>query len=166
MPSNPPLAAVCRATTSLAAAPGCPLAMRRCDSQSAQAHTHTGHTKSITSVTFSPDGHQVASTDITSAAKPKIGKLDIPDTLNTVATYPIAPISTSKNATWRRPLSPLCFHQRVSRLWPDKVSSRRLEIPVRPMVYLSQMLYTFSRSGAFFEIKNLPRYLSTTKLIE
>jgi molybdate transport system substrate-binding protein len=36
-------------------------------------------------------------TDITSAAALKIGKLDIPDALNTVATYPIAPISGGKN---------------------------------------------------------------------
>jgi molybdate transport system substrate-binding protein len=36
-------------------------------------------------------------TDITASAAPKLGKLDIPDTLNTVATYPIAPISDSKN---------------------------------------------------------------------
>ncbi|MDD5371573.1 MAG: molybdate ABC transporter substrate-binding protein [Anaerolineaceae bacterium] len=36
-------------------------------------------------------------TDITAAAALKIGKLDIPDALNTVATYPIAPISNSKN---------------------------------------------------------------------
>jgi molybdate transport system substrate-binding protein len=32
------------------------------------------------------------------AAKDKLGKMDIPDALNTVATYPIAPISDSKNA--------------------------------------------------------------------
>ena len=37
-------------------------------------------------------------TDITSEAASKIGKLDIPDALNTVATYPIAPISDSKHA--------------------------------------------------------------------
>ncbi len=36
-------------------------------------------------------------TDITADAAPKIGKLDIPDALNTVAVYPIAPISDSKN---------------------------------------------------------------------
>jgi molybdate transport system substrate-binding protein len=36
-------------------------------------------------------------TDVTVAAAQKIGKLDIPDALNTVATYPIAPISDSKN---------------------------------------------------------------------
>jgi len=36
-------------------------------------------------------------TDITTDASPKLGKLDIPDTLNTVAVYPIAPISDSKN---------------------------------------------------------------------
>jgi molybdate transport system substrate-binding protein len=36
-------------------------------------------------------------TDISADAISKIGKLDIPDTLNTVATYPIAPISDSKN---------------------------------------------------------------------
>ncbi len=35
-------------------------------------------------------------TDITADAAPKIGKLDIPDVLNTIATYPIAPISNSK----------------------------------------------------------------------
>jgi len=37
-------------------------------------------------------------TDITIEAASKIGQLDIPDALNTVATYPIAPISDSKNA--------------------------------------------------------------------
>ena len=37
-------------------------------------------------------------TDITSDAVSKVGKLDIPDALNTVATYPIAPIADSKNA--------------------------------------------------------------------
>lgn len=36
-------------------------------------------------------------TDITADASAKIGRLDIPDALNTVATYPIAPISNSKN---------------------------------------------------------------------
>ena len=35
-------------------------------------------------------------TDFNPAAD-KLGKLDIPDTLNTIATYPIAPISDSKN---------------------------------------------------------------------
>jgi molybdate transport system substrate-binding protein len=38
-------------------------------------------------------------TDITPDASGKIMKIDIPDALNTVATYPIAPISDSKNAT-------------------------------------------------------------------
>jgi len=37
-------------------------------------------------------------TDITADAAEKVGKLDIPDALNTIATYPIAPISDSKNA--------------------------------------------------------------------
>jgi molybdate transport system substrate-binding protein len=37
-------------------------------------------------------------TDITADAASKVGKLDIPDALNTVATYPIAPLSDSKNA--------------------------------------------------------------------
>jgi molybdate transport system substrate-binding protein len=37
-------------------------------------------------------------TDITPDAAGKIMKIDIPDALNTVATYPIAPISDSKNA--------------------------------------------------------------------
>jgi molybdenum ABC transporter molybdate-binding protein len=36
-------------------------------------------------------------TDITADAASKVGKLDIPDALNTIATYPIAPISDSKN---------------------------------------------------------------------
>jgi molybdenum ABC transporter molybdate-binding protein len=36
-------------------------------------------------------------TDITTDASTKIDKLDIPDELNTIATYPIAPISDSKN---------------------------------------------------------------------
>lgn len=37
-------------------------------------------------------------TDITADAATKVGTIDIPDTLNTIATYPIAPISDSKNA--------------------------------------------------------------------
>jgi molybdate transport system substrate-binding protein len=36
-------------------------------------------------------------TDITRDASAKVGTLDIPDALNTIATYPIAPISDSKN---------------------------------------------------------------------
>ncbi len=36
-------------------------------------------------------------TDISPDAANKVGKLDIPDALNTVATYPIAPISDSQN---------------------------------------------------------------------
>jgi molybdenum ABC transporter molybdate-binding protein len=36
-------------------------------------------------------------TDITADAKEKVATLDIPDALNTVASYPIAPISDSKN---------------------------------------------------------------------
>ncbi len=36
-------------------------------------------------------------TDITADAAAKLGRLDIPDALNTVATYPIAPISDSAN---------------------------------------------------------------------
>jgi molybdate transport system substrate-binding protein len=36
-------------------------------------------------------------TDITPDAAGKVGRLAIPDTLNTIATYPIAPISDSKN---------------------------------------------------------------------
>lgn len=35
--------------------------------------------------------------DITTDAAEKVGRLDIPDALNTIATYPIAPISDSKN---------------------------------------------------------------------
>ncbi len=37
-------------------------------------------------------------TDITANAADKVGRLDIPDALNTIATYPIAPIADSKNA--------------------------------------------------------------------
>lgn len=37
-------------------------------------------------------------TDITADAAEKIGRLDIPDALNTIATYPIAPILDSKNS--------------------------------------------------------------------
>ena len=36
-------------------------------------------------------------TDITANAASKVDKLDIPDALNTIATYPIAPVSDSKN---------------------------------------------------------------------
>ncbi len=37
-------------------------------------------------------------TDITIDANDKVTRIDIPDALNTIATYPIAPISNSKNA--------------------------------------------------------------------
>jgi molybdate transport system substrate-binding protein len=37
-------------------------------------------------------------TDITADIADKVGKLDIPDALNTIATYPIAPIADSNNA--------------------------------------------------------------------
>lgn len=37
-------------------------------------------------------------TDITADAADKVGMMDIPDDLNTIATYPIAPVSDSKNA--------------------------------------------------------------------
>jgi molybdate transport system substrate-binding protein len=43
------------------------------------------------------DAGVVYVTDITIDAAEKVGKLDIPDALNTIATYPIAPISDSKN---------------------------------------------------------------------
>ena len=43
------------------------------------------------------DAGVVYVTDITADAADKVGKLDIPDALNTIATYPIAPISDSKN---------------------------------------------------------------------
>ncbi len=35
-------------------------------------------------------------TDITASAAEKVGKLDIPDALNTIATYPIAAIADSR----------------------------------------------------------------------
>jgi molybdate transport system substrate-binding protein len=41
-------------------------------------------------------------TDITADAAEKVGRLDIPDALNTIATYPIALISDSKNADLAR----------------------------------------------------------------
>jgi molybdate transport system substrate-binding protein len=41
-------------------------------------------------------------TDISADAAAKIDKLDIPDALNTIATYPIAPIADSKNADLAR----------------------------------------------------------------
>ncbi|MCE1254835.1 MAG: molybdate ABC transporter substrate-binding protein [Anaerolineae bacterium] len=44
------------------------------------------------------DAGVVYVTDITQDAAGKVDKLDIPDELNTVATYPIAPISDSKKA--------------------------------------------------------------------
>jgi molybdate transport system substrate-binding protein len=37
-------------------------------------------------------------TDISAAAADQVGRLDIPDTLNTLAVYPIAPIADSSNA--------------------------------------------------------------------
>ena len=36
-------------------------------------------------------------TDITTEAAKKVGTIEIPDALNTIANYPIAPISDSKN---------------------------------------------------------------------
>jgi molybdate transport system substrate-binding protein len=44
------------------------------------------------------DGGIVYVTDITPDAAGRVGKIEIPDALNTIATYPIAPISDSKNA--------------------------------------------------------------------
>jgi molybdate transport system substrate-binding protein len=44
------------------------------------------------------DAGIVYTTDINSAATARVDRLDIPDTLNTIAVYPIAPISDSKNA--------------------------------------------------------------------
>lgn len=44
------------------------------------------------------DGGIVYVTDITPAAAEKVDRIDIPDALNTIAAYPIAPISDSKNA--------------------------------------------------------------------
>jgi len=44
------------------------------------------------------DGGIVYSTDISASAKDKVGKLDIPDALNVIASYPIAPLADSKNA--------------------------------------------------------------------
>lgn len=41
-------------------------------------------------------------TDITPDAADKVGKLDIPDALNTIGAYPIAPISDSRNADLAR----------------------------------------------------------------
>jgi molybdate transport system substrate-binding protein len=44
------------------------------------------------------DAGVVYITDITPDAADKVGKLDIPDALNTIASYPIAPIADSENA--------------------------------------------------------------------
>ncbi len=44
------------------------------------------------------DAGIVYTTDVTLDAAPKIGRLDIPDALNTIATYPIAPVAGGKNA--------------------------------------------------------------------
>jgi len=44
------------------------------------------------------DAGIVYTTDITSDAATKVGKLDIPDKLNTIAAYPIAPIQGTANA--------------------------------------------------------------------
>jgi molybdenum ABC transporter molybdate-binding protein len=41
-------------------------------------------------------------TDITPAAAEKVDRIDIPDALNTIAAYPIAPVSDSKNADLAR----------------------------------------------------------------
>jgi molybdate transport system substrate-binding protein len=43
------------------------------------------------------DGGIVYSSDITGSAASKVGKLDIPDTLNVIASYPIAAINDSKS---------------------------------------------------------------------
>jgi molybdate transport system substrate-binding protein len=43
------------------------------------------------------DGGIVYTSDITGQDTSKVGKLDIPDALNVIATYPIAPIKDSKN---------------------------------------------------------------------
>src|SRR5262249_40570753 len=43
------------------------------------------------------DAGIVYTTDVTPDVSSKIGRIDIPDALNTIATYPIAPIKTSKH---------------------------------------------------------------------
>jgi molybdate transport system substrate-binding protein len=43
------------------------------------------------------DAGVVYVTDVTPAAVDQVGRLEIPDSLNTIATYPIAPIADSKN---------------------------------------------------------------------
>lgn len=48
------------------------------------------------------DAGVVYISDITVEASSKVGRLDIPDALNTIATYPIAPISDSANADLAR----------------------------------------------------------------
>ncbi len=53
----------------------------------------------LTKVTLGEaDAGIVYSSDITPAAAGKVARLEIPETLNTVATYPIAPIKDAKNA--------------------------------------------------------------------
>ena len=53
----------------------------------------------VTKVTLGEvDAGIVYATDVTAEAAAKLGKLAIPDALNTVAAYPIAPISDSKHA--------------------------------------------------------------------
>jgi len=44
------------------------------------------------------DAGIVYTTDVTPDAAGKVGRLDIPDTLNTIATYPIAAVKGSPNA--------------------------------------------------------------------
>ena len=48
------------------------------------------------------DAGVVYVSDITVDAASKVGRLDIPDELNTIATYPIAPVSDSAHADLAR----------------------------------------------------------------
>jgi molybdate transport system substrate-binding protein len=53
----------------------------------------------LTKVTLGEaDAGVVYTTDISADAAGKVGKMDIPEVLNTIATYPIAPVADSKNA--------------------------------------------------------------------
>ena len=62
--------------------------------------------------------------DISGEDASKVGQVEIPNALNVIASYPIAPVKTARMRTWRRPLSIWCSHQKARISWPNTILSR------------------------------------------
>ena len=70
------------------------------------------------------DAEIVYLSDISGADADKVGKLHIPDVLNVIASYPIAPVKESKIRAWCRPLSIWCSRKRARTSWRSTIFSR------------------------------------------